>query len=78
MQLEDVHQQFNKIMASLISSHRRDAMDLAMQLSQAQEAQKGALAEAEATRCALEQEQSSAAAKDALIARLQAMVPSNV
>jgi len=77
-QLAEIIQQTNKTMAALVSACHRDAMDLAMQLSQAQEEQRGALAEAETARLALEQEQSSSAAKDALIAQLQARVDINV
>jgi hypothetical protein len=62
--------------AALVSSRRRDAMDLAIQLTQAQEQQRDAVAEAEEARRALELEQSTVAEKDALIARLQAMVQS--
>jgi hypothetical protein len=64
------------MMAALVSSRRQEAMDLAMQLSQAQEEQRSALAEAESARCALEQVQSNTAEKDALIARLQSLVDS--
>jgi hypothetical protein len=60
------------MMSALVSSRRRDAMDLAMQLSQAREEQQNALADAEATRRALEQERSSVIEKDSVIARLQA------
>lgn len=44
---------------------------MAMQLGQAQEEQRGALAEAEASRRALQQERSSVAEKDAIIAQLE-------
>jgi hypothetical protein len=64
------------MMTALVSSRRQEAMDLAMQLAQVQEDQRGALAEAESAHCALEQAQSSAAEKDALIARLQSIVDS--
>jgi hypothetical protein len=51
-------------------------MELSMQLSQAQEQQKEAIADAETARRALEEEQATVAAKDALIAQLQEMVNS--
>jgi hypothetical protein len=73
-QLADIHQQFNKVMAALVSSRRRDAVDFSMQLSQAQEEQRCALAEAEASRHALQLEQSSGAQKDAEIVRLRALL----
>jgi len=65
------------MMAALVSSRRREAMDLAMQLSQAREEQQGALAEVEAARRALEQERSSVAEKDTMIARLRAKLGLN-
>lgn len=58
-------------MAALVTSRRRDVVDMAMQLGQAQEEQRGALAEAEASRRALQQERSSVAEKDAIIAQLE-------
>jgi hypothetical protein len=70
-QLAEIHQQFNKAMAALVSSRRRDVVDMAMQLSEAQEEQRGALAEAEGSRRALQQAQSSVAEKDARIAQLE-------
>ena len=73
-QLADIHQQFNKAMAALVSSRRRDVVDMAMQLAQAQEEQKSALAEAEASRRSLQQEQSSGAQKDVEIGQLQALL----
>jgi hypothetical protein len=62
------------MMAVLVSSRRHEAMDLAMQLGQAQEEQRHALAEAKSACCALEQVQSTTAEKDAVIARLQSCV----
>jgi hypothetical protein len=73
-QLADIQQQFSQMAVALVTSHHREAVDLAMQLTQAQEQQKNALAEAAMARSALIQEQSSAADKDALIARLRAII----
>jgi hypothetical protein len=62
-------------MAALVSSRRREAVDLAVQLSQAQAERRSALAEAEASHRAMQQEQSNMAAKDAIIAKLRALLP---
>jgi hypothetical protein len=62
--------------AALVTSRRGEAMDLALQLQQAQEHEKQAQSDAENTRRALLQEQTTIAAKDAMIARLQAIINS--
>jgi hypothetical protein len=75
--LAEIQQKFNAMFTALVSSRRREAVDLAMQLTQAQELQKEAETEAEEARLALAEEQLTAATKDALIARLQAMIDSH-
>jgi uncharacterized protein YbcC (UPF0753/DUF2309 family) len=75
-QLGEIQQQFNNMSTALVTSRRREAMDLAMQLQQAQEQEKQAQAEAESTRRTLLQDQATIAAKDVMIARLQAIIDS--
>jgi hypothetical protein len=62
-------------MAALVSSRHQEAVDLAVQLSQAQAERRSALAEAEASHRAMQQEQSNMAAKDAIITKLWALLP---
>jgi uncharacterized protein YbcC (UPF0753/DUF2309 family) len=75
-QLTEINQQFNKVSAALVASRRREAVDLAMQLQQSQDQEREALAEAERTRQALSEGQSTIAAQEAVIARLQAVINS--
>jgi hypothetical protein len=75
-QLIEIQQQFLKIFSALQTSRRHEAMELAVELAQAQEQHKEAAAEVEQVRNALAEERAKIVAQEALIARLQAIANS--
>ena len=75
-QVTEIQQQLVKMFSALQTSRRQEAMELAVELAQAQDQHKEAVAEVKQVRNTLAEERAKIAAQEALIAQLQAIAES--